>query len=108
MAYTITDNHGNEVEVLTKSDFDDFENRLASKMLRWLVSGGFALVVGGVLSYARFDNRLANVEKEDTRTASARASESAELRSVIRKVDSLTYVIGNQTDILRDIQRRVR
>lgn len=108
MAHTITDNHGNEIEVLTTGDLDDFENRLAGKMLRWLVSGGFVLLFGAALSYARFENRLGNLERDDQRTATARASESAELRSVIRKVDSLTYVIGTQTEILRDIQRRVR
>jgi hypothetical protein len=112
----VLDQEGHTVELPTMEDLkscmgdalESHGNAMAAKVLRWLLGGGIGIVAAAVMLYARMDNRVTNMEKEGGRTAAERAHDTAELRSVIRKVDSLTYVIGTQTALLERIERRLR
>ena len=116
MPHHVLDQEGHTVELPTMEDLkscmgdalESHGNAMAAKVLRWLLGGGIGIVAAAVMLYARMDNRVTNVEKDGARTVADRAHDASELRSVIRKVDSLTYVIGTQTEILQRLDRRLR
>ena len=100
----ITTMTGDHIEVATLSDIDAGFNAQAARVLRWFLSGGAVLLFGLLASWARFDARLGAVE-----TRAANNSQAVgEIRVLVKKVDSLTIVLGNQTELLRDIARNRR
>lgn len=99
MPHTFTDSNGQAVQVLTTTDLSEATNRL----LRWILSVGIGVVITATVAYVRLDGQV----QSNSQVVARREADQAEMAKITRKVDSLTYVLGTQTEILRDIQRRV-
>lgn len=104
MPHTITDTDGHAIQVLTTDDLHD----TIRDFFRWLVGCGLVMIVAAAVAWTTLVGRVASNEKAIAATAVARAAESTDVRALTKKVDSLVVVIGNQTEILRDLQRRIR
>jgi len=111
MSHTIVDAHGERIEVLTMEDLEAYGDRQAARLLRWLIGAGITMascIVGATLWVASVDHRQAATEQRVAAMATSAREDSHDLQALTRKVDSLTYVIGTQTEILREIRRAVR
>ena len=111
MSHTIIDSHGDPVEVLTMQDLEAYGDRQAARLLRWLIGAGITMascIVGATLWVASVDHRQNATDQRVNAMAASAREESIDLRSLTRKVDSLTYVIGTQTELLREIRRAIR
>jgi len=111
VSHTIIDAHGERIEVLTMEDLEAYGDRQAARLLRWLIGAGVTMascIVAATLWVASVDHRQNTTDQRVNAMAASAREESIDLRALTRKVDSLTYVIGNQTELLREIRRAIR
>jgi hypothetical protein len=112
MPEPVTTAKGDTVEVLTREDYEEIVehvlDKVSSRFFRWLFTGGIVLVFTVVAGYFKSDARLNAVEREHAVSEVSRTEDAREMRVLTRKVDSLTIILANQTELLRDINRRLR
>ena len=112
MPQTITLSDGEQVEIVTPDDLEAFGeqlgNRISAKLLRWLVTVGLLAVFGAGVKYADMQSRVTAVEQAAAAASTDKRADAVEIRQLVKKVDSLTVVLGNVNDVLGDIKARLR
>lgn len=104
MPHVIIDARDQEVEVLTTDDL----STAAWRIIRWFGGSGLLLLVTAVVMWVRLDSRVASVERTTAAAAEDRDESLDRVARLQKSVDSLVIVIGNNTELLRDIRRGLR
>lgn len=112
MPQTINIADGEQIDVVTPEGLEAFGeqlgNRISAKLLRWLLSVGLVAVFAAGVKYADMQSRLATVEHVVANSVTDKRADAVEIRQLVKKVDSLTVVLGNVNDVLGDIKARLR